>query len=200
MTDVAWHALAVVSFLLVGVPSNVAVLWIHTRKNSRVAKNRFPLLFAAIDLFALVTNLPFQHFAFERRGAPASDDVINVYINITVMFAINGYLQMLFMATFDKFYAVIFPIKYGKKRATIFRTAIFILLVPNAVLAFALATIYETLGRQAFLIINLIYVVIILVMFLTITIFYFIIIAKIISNQRNLSKVNDNRYDCYFFN
>ena len=54
MTDAALHALVIVSFLFVGVPSNAAVLWIHTRKNSRVAKNRFPLIFAAIDLFALV--------------------------------------------------------------------------------------------------------------------------------------------------
>ena len=193
MTDAAWHALAIVSFLLVGVPSNVAVLWIHTRKNSRVAKNRFPLIFAALDLFALVTNLPFLHYAFKRRGEPVSDDIMHAYRNITVMFALNGYLLTLFMATFDKFYAVVFSINYGKKRATIFKTAIFILLVPNTVLALALATIYQTLGRRAFLIINAIYNIIILLMFLMITIFYVIIIAKLVRNQQNLRKVNDKR-------
>ena len=193
MTDEAWHALIIVSFLLVGVPSNVAVLWIHTRKNSRVAKNRFPLIFAAIDLFALAANLPFQPYVFERRAEPVSNDILHAYFTITIMLVINGYLQTLFMATFDKFYAVVFPIKYGKRRGTIFKTAIFILLIPNSVLALALAAIFEILGQQAFLLVNVIYIAIILLMFLMIVFFYVIIITRLLSNQRNLNKVNNSR-------
>ena len=187
MVTAVWHALVIVSFLLVGVPSNVAVLWIHTRKNSRVAKNRFPLIFAAIDLFALVTSLPLIRYIFETRGQVTPD---SAYLTTALMFAINGYLMTLFMATVDKFYAVMFPFRYGKRRAIIFKTATFILLVPNAVLALTLTTIFEILGRQAFLIIALIYSVIILLMFLTISIFYTIIITKLIRQQLKLSKVH----------
>ena len=54
----AWQFVVVTALLLIGVPSNVAVIWIHTRSNSRVAKNKFPLIFAAIDLIALLVSLP----------------------------------------------------------------------------------------------------------------------------------------------
>ena len=55
-----WHFVAMTALLLIGVPSNGAVIWIHTRKNSRVAKNKFPLIFAVIDLIALLVTLPLQ--------------------------------------------------------------------------------------------------------------------------------------------
>ena len=184
--DAAWHALVIVSFLLVGVPSNVAVLWIHTRKNSRVAKNRFPLIFAAIDLFALVTAMPASHLAFENSGESDS-----IYLNVTFQFALNGYLITLFMATFDKFYAVAFPFKYGKKRAIIFKTAITMTTAPNAVWSVVVATIYKTLGRQGYSTIIGIYNVITVLMFLTTIILYILIIAQLIRNQRSLRKVND---------
>ena len=186
MTNEALHALVIVSFLLVGVPSNVAVLWIHTRKNSRVAKNKFPLIFASLDLFALVAVLPAQQYNFETRTESPSDSII---VNVCMLFAINGYLLALLMATIDKFYAVMFPYKYGKRRGTIFKAAIFIMLVVNTALSIAQATVVDILGRKAILIINGIYVIIIMLMFLTICIFYIAIIAKLI---RNLRKVQDN--------
>ena len=189
MTDAAWHALVIVSFLLVGVPSNVAVLWIHTRKNSRVAKNRFPLIFAAIDLFALVTNLPLQQYAFKRSGESASD---NTFLDISLVFSLNGYLMTLFMATIDKFYAVMFPFKYGKWRATIFEIAIVVTTIPNAVLSMAIAISFETFGHQAFTFMIEFYNVTFALMFLTILVLYIFIIAKLIRNQRNLRRTNDN--------
>ena len=189
MTDAAWHALVIVSFLLVGVPSNVAVLWIHTRKNSRLAKNRFPLIFAALDLFALVTSLPFIHSAFGTNGKSASD---NIYLNITYLFAINGYLLTLFMATIDKFYAVMFPLNYGRKRLMIYKSSIFITLVFNALLAIILATIVVNLGQLAYLIIRTVYSAVIFLMFLTIGVLYTIIITKLIRNQRISSKVKSS--------
>ena len=184
MTNAVWHALIIVSFLLVGVPSNVAVLWIHTRKNSRVAKNKFPLMFAALDLFALLAGMPAHHVAFEPSG-----DI--TYLNAALAFAVNGYLMTLFMATIDKFYAVMFPFKYGKRRETIFKTAIFITTVPNAVLAIAIATGYRFLGSLGFLLIIAFYNVSFLAMFLTTIILYALIIIKLVRNQRNLRKVND---------
>ena len=186
MADAALHALAIVSFLLVGVPSNVAVLWIYTRKNSRVAKNRFPLIFAALDLFSLVTSLPFIHIAFEKEAKSASD---SIYLNIAFLFSVNGYLLALFMATVDKFYAVIVPFNYGKRRATIFKSAIAITLVPNIVLAVTLSTIIDSLGPRAFIFMTQTYNVSILLMFLTICILYTIIIRKLI---RSSSKVKDS--------
>ena len=189
MTDAAWHALVIVSFLLVGVPSNVAVLWIHTRKNSRVAKNKFPLIFAAIDLFALVTNLPLQQFAFKTRGESATD---NTFFNISSMFCLNGYLMTLFMATIDKFYAVMFPFKYGKRRARIFKTTITITTVPNAMQAVATVSSVYILGPQVFIYVVAFYNVFLSLMFLTINILYIFIIAKIMRNRRNLRKVNDS--------
>ena len=184
MTDAAWHALVIVSFLLVGVPSNVAVLWIHTRKNSRVAKNKFPLIFAAIDLFALVTNLPLQQFAFKTRGESATD---NTFFNISSMFCLNGYLMTLFMATIDKFYAVMFPFKYGKRRATIFIIANASATILNASLAIVIA-----FGSEAFKLIAAVYNLIFSLLFITINIAYILIIAKLIGIKRSLSKVNDS--------
>ena len=189
MTDAAWHALVIVSFLFVGVPSNVAVLWIHTRKNSRVAKNRFPLIFAAIDLFALIASLPLIQFVFETRGGISSD---SIYLNAASAFAVDGYLITLFMATVDKFYAVMFPYKYGNRRATIFKIAVAIATVPNAVLAIVIATSFELFGQHAFTFIMIFYNVAFLLVFLAIVVLYVFIIAKLIRNQRNLRKVNDS--------
>ena len=185
MADAALHALIIVSFLLVGVPSNVAVIWIHTRKNSRVARNRFPLIFAALDLFALLAGLPVHQVAFEPQGDMT-------YLNAALAFAVNGYLITLFVATVDKFYAVMFPFKYGKKREQIFKAAIVITIVPNAVLAIVIAAGYRIFGTIRFLFIIAFYNVSFALMFLTILIFYIFIIAKLIRNQRNLRKVNAN--------
>ena len=191
MADAVWHALVIVSFLLVGVPSNVAVLWIHTRKNSRVAKNRFPLIFAALDLFALVTALPLNQFVFETRGEHSYD---SIYLNASSMFAVNGYLMTLFMATADKFYAVTFPFTYDNWRASIFKTAIAVTTVPNAVLSIAIAISFETFGQKAFTFMIEFYNVTFVLMFLIIFILYIVIIAKLKRNQRRLSGViNDNR-------
>ena len=47
-----------VSLMLVGIPTNLAVIWIYTRKNSRLSQNKFPVVFAIIDLVALICCLP----------------------------------------------------------------------------------------------------------------------------------------------
>ena len=188
MTDALWHAVVIINFLLVGVPSNVAVLWIHTRKNSRVAKNRFPLIFAVLDLLALVTSLPFLQYAFEKREREAYDVM---YLNASFVFILNGYLVTLFMATIDKFYAVMFPFKYINWRATIFKTTIFITLIVNTALGVTLATIVGTLGRQTVLVVNGFYSVMTLLTFIAICVAYLIIIAKLIRNHRYISRVKD---------
>ena len=189
MTDKMRHVSLISSFLLVGVPSNVAVLWIHTRKNSRVAKNRFPLIFVALDLCALVTALPLIQYAFETNGKISHD---NAYLNTATSFTINGYLMTLFMATIDKFYAVMFPFKYGKRRSTIFKTAIAVTTIPNAVLAIAIATSFEIFGPQVFTFMVKFYHVTFALMFLITKFLYILIIAKLFRNQRNLREVTNN--------
>ena len=189
MTDKMRHVSLISSFLLVGVPSNVAVLWIHTRKNSRVAKNRFPLIFVALDLCALVTALPLIQYAFETNGKISHD---NAYLNTATSFTINGYLMTLFMATIDKFYAVTFPYKYSKWRATIFKIAIALTTIPNAVLAIVVAISPKIFGRPIVTLIVAFYNAAFSLIFFTIIMLYVFIIAKIIHNQRNLRKVNDS--------
>ena len=169
--------------------SNVAVLWIHTRKNSRVAKNRFPLIFAALDLFAVVAAVPFAQYTFATRAKFA---VESVYPNAATMFAANGYLMTLLMATIDKFYAVMFPFKYDKMRAIIFRIAIAVTTAPNVVLSIAIATSHVTIGDKAFTFMLAAYNAAFSLMFLTILILYILIIAKIVRNRRSLRKVNEN--------
>ena len=95
------------------------------------------------------------------------------------------------MATIDKFYAVMFPFNYGKKRLMIFKSAIFITLVPNAMFSIALANVVVALGPQAYLIINGIYTAVILLAFLAICVLYTNIITKLIRKQRISSKVKD---------
>ena len=96
------------------------------------------------------------------------------------------------MATIDKFYAVMFPYKYGKRRAIIFKFAIAVTTIPNAVLSIVIATSFETFGQQAFTFMIAFYNVTFALMFLTTKILYIFIIAKIKRNQRNLRKVNDS--------
>ena len=192
MADAALHALVIVSFLLVGVPSNGAVLWIHTRKNSRVARNRFPLIFAAIDLFALATALPIHQFTFETVMDKHSFE--SIYFDASFVFAVNGYLMTLFMATIDKFYAVMFPFKHGKRRETIFKTAIAVTTIPNAMLTITMVTSFRIWGRQAFMLTLILafFNAFFSLMFVTINILYIFIIAKLIRNRRNLRTVNNS--------
>ena len=98
------------------------------------------------------------------------------------------------MATIDKFYAVVFPFKYGKRRETIFKTAIAVTTIPNAVLTITMVTSFCIWGRQAFMLTLMLafYNVFCSLMFVTILILYIIIIAKLIRNHRNLRTINNS--------
>ena len=142
-----WHALAVGTLLFFGVPSNAAVIWIHTRKNSRVAKNKFPLIFAGLDLFVLFTALLLHPINFEAAQSGANDFIL---FNVCFLFSINGYLMTLVMATVDKFYAVMFPFKYSAQRATLLKVAVMLSSVGNAVLSIAEEALVVLTGRNGF--------------------------------------------------
>ena len=109
--------------MIIGFPSNIAIIWLHTRKRSQVAKNKFPLIFAMIDLIA-ITALPvriFQDFSKARWLDQLFSDV-SLFV---FAFAMKGYLLALLMATVDKFYAVFYPFKYRSKQKIFFKIALF---------------------------------------------------------------------------
>ena len=140
------HVAIITILLLIGVPTNIAVVWIHTRKDSRVAKNKFALIFAAIDLISLVVALPMRLVHEVYSDVSATENLANVI----AVFVVNGYLCTLMTATTDKFYAVMFPFRYGQTRATIFKAAIAVTTIPNAVLTFAIPTLTRICGAQIF--------------------------------------------------
>ena len=109
---------------LFGLPLNLAVIWIYTKKNSKLNKSgqrEFPLMFAAIDLIALIFALPLHTFAAQfyidkELALNELKDGLNIALifsfNFLFLFAMNGYLFTLITSTVDKFYAVYFPFKY----------------------------------------------------------------------------------------
>ena len=183
-----WHALAVGTLLLFGVPSNAAVIWIHTRKNSRVAKNKFPLIFAGLDLFVLFTALLLHPINFEAVESGANDFIP---FNVCFLFAINGYLMTLLMATVDKFYAVLFPFKYSSKRSTLFNVASLLSTLGNAAVSVAAeaAVVFTDRHGYAFKYGVAVYNTMYILTFLVINILYVMIVAKLINSQRKTRSV-----------
>ena len=183
-----WHALAVGTLLFFGVPSNAAVIWIHTRKNSRVAKNKFPLIFAGLDLFVLFTALLLHPINFEAVESGANDFIP---FNVCFLFAINGYLMTLLMATVDKFYAVMFPFKYGSKRTTLVKIAVILSTVVNAVLTVLVEATITFTDRDGYAFDFMVtgYNTVYGLTFVTTNILYVTIVAKLIYSQRKTRSV-----------
>ena len=96
MTEILWHVLFVAGFFVLGVPLNIAVVWIYRRKGSSLRQNKFPLLFAAFDLFAGLIVLPLQ----PPRYLVSDVWVYEIHNGLST-FLMNGYLFTLFMATHD---------------------------------------------------------------------------------------------------
>ena len=83
--------IAVIAVLMfIGVPSNIAVVWIHTRKDSRVAKNKFPLIFAVFDLIAMLVALPFEISYGVESPTQAQIGIIEFHTSV-LLFLVNGY-------------------------------------------------------------------------------------------------------------
>ena len=174
---IVWYTCVVVTFMIIGIPSNIAIIWLHTRKRSQVAKNKFPLIFAMIDLIA-ITALPvriFQDFSKARWLDQLFSDV-SLFV---FAFAMKGYLLALLMATVDKFYAVFYPFKYRSKQKIFFKIALF----PSFGWSLAFASILRI--RIAWLIFYRQYIfraysVFILLIFLTTISLYVCIVIKLI--------------------
>ena len=186
---IASHVAIITVLLLIGVPTNVAVVWIHTRKNKRVAKNKFPLIFAAIDLIALLVALPLQplydvHVQFET---PAQA-IILTYQNSVLLFSLNGYLITLLVATIDKFCAVMFPFKYRSKHPLFVKLAFVFAFGVNLLLTTCVIMSHFVPGLNRSMYILLYSFTLLLIFLTTITLFVGIV-AKLIHNGRKLRTV-----------
>ena len=182
LRNIAWHALAVGTLLLVGVPSNSAVIWIHTRKDSRVAKNKFALIFAAIDLISLVVALPMRLVHEVYSDVSATENLANVI----AVFVVNGYLCTLMTATTDKFYAVMFPFEYRVKHQRILRVAVITSFGMNVLMTGVAYVVNSETGQIA---INMFYSVVVMLIFLTTVVMFVAISARLVSNGKKLRKV-----------
>ena len=184
---IAWHALAVGTLLLIGVPSNVAVIWIHTRKASRLATNKFPLIFATIDLIAIFLALPL-HFVAEFLVHLSADSVLTGVFNSSGIFVMNAYLSTLLMATVDKFYAVYFPFKYRLKRSAILKVAVVLAFGANwlLVLYVELARQLQSEGEMDWT--AVFYSVVLVLILLGTTAMFLAIVLKLIHNGRKVRK------------
>ena len=106
-----------VTFMLIGIPTNLAVIWIYTRKNSRLSQNKFPVVFVIVDLVALTYPLPVQQFLFlwrkdaDSQGFSGNILVLDILYEFCFGWQITSYLTTLFMASVDKIFAVTFPFK-----------------------------------------------------------------------------------------
>ena len=179
------HVVIIAVLLLIGVPTNVAVVWIHTRKDSRVAKNKFPLIFAAIDLIAILVGAPMPSLRFLPGLAATHYTVLRVQ-NAVLLFAINGYLTTLLMATLDKFYAVMLPFKYRLKHPVLIKVAVIFAFGVN-LFATTVIEIERLINKteRALLVYNFGLVLV----FLATIVMFVVIVAKLIHNGRKLHRV-----------
>ena len=185
LRNIAWHALAVGTLLLIGVPTNTAVVWIHTRKNSRVAKNKFPLIFAAIDLVSLVMALPMRLVHEIYSHVVATEYIANVM----AVFVLNGYLFAHMTATTDKLYAVMLPFEYRFKHKLILRVAVMTSFGLNALMTGVMEIPYIILSETGMNVVNMFYIITVVVIFLTTVVMFVVISARLVSNRKKLRKV-----------
>ena len=179
--DLELHLMFVFILMLIGLPANATVIWIHTRKHSRLAQNKFPLILAVVDLAALLTALPLIPFSFSK-------DAFNVVTLFQIHFSawqITNYMSTLLMASIDKLYAIMRPFKYKLKRGLFVRISLVLALVVNPTWAgFMIFT--RELDGSVFGVIRKSYGVMVVIMFISTVVIYSVIVMKIVSYQRNM--------------
>ena len=187
------HVVAVSVLMLVGVPTNAVVIWIHTRSKSHLTHNKFPLIFATIDLVAIVLFLPLVPVAGE--GATLSSPLLVLLHQVTRVLAywiMNAYFATLVMASLGKLYAITSPFGYRNKRELFVKIALFL----AGPIDLAVSSVLGSLLRSdAIMALLYIYDTLFLIMFLTTILLYVIIVVRIIQSERSMhNKVQpDNR-------
>ena len=178
---------------LVGVLVNVAVIWIYTSKNSRVNKSgqrEFPLMFAAIDLFAVTVILPLSAIFIYFKDSVSFPFLFQAFMNFCFLFAMCGYLFCLITATVDKFYAVYFPFKYRFVHKTIIKIAIGLTFGFNAGINIGMQPLYllENLSEYVS-IIRATYGAMYILVLVTVIVMYVLIVVKIIQSQNKIGNL-----------
>ena len=196
-TDLS-HVIAGTAILFAGVPINIAVIWIYTRKDTRLGQSTFPVMFAIFDLIAIISQslvVPYQ-ITSRILGQTLFNEYqtywFREFINVPTVFAINGYLMTLLAATSEKFYAVMFPFKFRFKMKRIhaigrgFTFGFNFCMVGTITLVRNLASIhYQSIMFAS-------YSVFVALTFVTTIVLYVLIIVKLIRNERQLRKAEPN--------
>ena len=184
------HVSAVGLLMLIGVPTNLAVIWIHTRKNSRLSQNKFPLILAIIDLLALLLALPL--FPFSSRANLPDLQIGNnapTYLQeYLAVWQMNNYLSTLLLASIDKLYAVSWPFKYKLKRKLFVKCSVICAFVVNPAWV-AVIVSSSVVAEKLYFTIRDCYTVGFGLIFIITTGIYSMIIYKIIQNDRRLNQV-----------
>ena len=189
MHETVYHSLAVAVILLLGLPSNAAVIWIYTRKDSAAGSGKFPILFAIIDLIACLVAVPLHPFVKNRGfvklvGLQAQVDNLYQIVSFAVM---NGYLTALLMATIDKLSAVMWPFKYRQRQKSFLKISIALII--------GWLLVAECMVLSARLIDNVqidfavVYIIITVLEFLALIVLYITILVKILQSTRKTQKV-----------
>ena len=183
----AWHFIAVSVLLLIGVPTNVAVIWIHTRKNSRVARNKFALIFAAIDLIAMLVAVPCTPIR-DLSSRSATQQLLFEIHNGANVWLLNGYVSTLLLATIDKFYAVSYPFMYQAKHQFFLKTALILTfglnLLPTTAVVAARIIRQKIHGMWTVFVYN----IVLSLAFLVTIVLFLAIATKLAHNGRKLRK------------
>ena len=189
--------------LFIGVPLNAAIIRIYTSKNSRVNKSgqrEFPLMFAAIDVIALLLALPLHTYTkiFNQDRTSQRVDILSdakdlvplLAFNMIFLFAMNGYLFALITSTVAKFYAVYFPFKYSLIRKKILKISIFLVCVINNVIGVALMIPEWFLHAPTYRAVTTsIYALLFLMVFISVIVLYVLIVIKLVGLRKKLGKV-----------
>ena len=185
------NAVAVSVLMLVGVPTNATVIWIHTRSKSHLTHNKFPLIFAAIDLVAILLFLPAFAVVGQRAEltSPEMGILFNVYRFLSGWIA-NAYCSTLLLASADKLHAVTYPFAYKNKHLRFVKLAV----LWAGPIDLALSGIFATdLIDDVKIVVNPIYNTLFLLTFLTTILLYVIIVVRIIQSKRRMhSKIQPN--------
>ena len=189
MYEAVYHSLAVAVILLVGLPSNAAVIWIYTRKDTAAGISKFPILFAIIDLIACLVALPLQPFV-KNNGFMTLDGfqaLIDNLHHVVSFGAMNAYLTALLMATIEKMSAVMWPYEYRLRQKSFFKVSVALIISWQLVaecMLFADRIVYNLQINFGF-----VYILITLLEFLALIVLYITILVKILQSTRKKLKV-----------
>ena len=180
--EAAGHAVAVSVLMLIGVPVNAAIIWIHTRSTSHLTHNKFPIIFATIDVVVL-TSLPIAPIA--GRGAELSSPVtvaLSYFYDVLFGWMVHAYCSTLLLASVDKLYAVTYPFAYRRKHDVIVRIAITWVTVIDVSLSVIASS---PLVNDVMPAVVYFYTVYFLLTFLATILLYVVIVVRITQSERS---------------